>query len=315
MRRGRPAALVSGEARFFVGMKHLTELKTQVLAGLLRRHLGMRLPSASSLNAMCRRHGLHGLPRADRLVQSRPLGHLRIHVLRGNFSDEDGLWEVALAFDPWSRAIVARVAPSFETFEALQAFITTALFAFPPEYRRLFRAATLLHRKTKAPIRLHPEPIYGRHIEPAVLPPLDDRDAPKHKPVYVDGFHLLGNYEERAAFVHFLSRITNDYNGPGTPGYRKTYPDRIPPGWGFTDWDFVRGRVSNVAAATESTRGVSSPAARIAIALSEVPSERDPGKRKYAPSSVAKFLSSDQPRPRNRNTQKTEPVREAKMPL
>lgn len=76
MRRRRK--IKAGAARFFVGMKELTNLATDELRLHLGRWAEMELPSKATLNSICRNYGLPTDPPALRLMRDCPLGELRM---------------------------------------------------------------------------------------------------------------------------------------------------------------------------------------------------------------------------------------------
>lgn len=299
---GRPAALDRRMERFFVGMKRLTEAPTPAVANSLRRWMDLQLPSPSTLNSMCRRYGVK-MPRAEeRFFQVRPLGELRVHVFRGWLIDDETKaadiskedicvepYEVALAYDPWSGALVARVRQSFRATEALQAFLRTVLHAFPPEYRYLLRRAVMLHR-SESTWRLNP-----RAPEPVELSPLFSPASHPHDPIRVGLLRLLdAGAMEKSGFVHFLSRLTADYNSYEAGTQLKSLPGRLV---GFNGWTADGDRVSNAAAVFQKVAKCR-PAVRLFMALSNLRNPEHPRRRKYALTKIAKQLAQDQQRKR-----------------
>ena len=288
---GRERSITGSMARFFVGMKELTAMPTAELAVHLGRSPNLKLPSKATLNDLCRRHGVRSDAPADRLLpKPRPLGTLRVQVFSGMLRGEDNVCrrcELALSYEPWSGAVWARVAASFNGLEELQSFVRSALGAFPPEYRAAVEEIALLHRR--------PVTVVGRSVLERGGNPLGDSS---HSPSRI-GLMRITDTSDYDGFRHDLPRAVASYNNydPETTyvsqlGRRVQAPFRE----GFTGWGGPE-RLGNVAEVSNAMAG-RGPARRVFAALSSIPG-RKPGIRnpstKYSKEQIGKRMTPAHP--------------------
>lgn len=267
-------------------MKQLTAMSTEELRTHLDRWPRLRLPGKATLNSVCRDYGLAGPAPELRTQRQRPLGHLRMQVFRGWFTDKRQSYDLALVYETWSGALSASLKPDFSTQEDVKACLHKALNAFPPEYRRCIRTFHLLQREPPA------------HMSNAWLEDAesDYESIGNHTYIHIGRFMYCGQYMEYGYFSHLLAKLVGHYNFLYAARQRRRLKEERGLLSGFSNLSGPVNGIGRVAEVGMATDGCA-PALRVFAALSSLTQSTARGPRpKYSLEDICQLLSPDVPR-------------------